>query len=140
MKKSLSALCALFGPTILLVVLCAITYQVESTIDMTVAPLPCLMWYLVLGILAACYLALTVLFLPKSPGSTLTLCAILGAVLAVVLCVLELSAFGILADFFPFHVVLPIRMETLLLVPLTGLLVVGNLTCAILARRNLSDN
>lgn len=140
MKKSLSALCALLGPTVLLVVLCAITYQVESTIDMTVAPLPCLVWYLVLGILAACYLALTVLFLPKYSSVALAPCAIVGAILAAMVRWFELSSFGSFGDAFPFHVVLPIRMETVFIIPLTTFFLVGNILCAFSAIRNKRDN
>lgn len=140
MKKNVSAVIAIIGPMLLLMVLSRITYHLEATTDITTAPLSLLLWYLAWGILAGLYLALTMLVLPKHLGSSLAPCAMIGAVLAVVLCLLELSVFGVWGDYFPFHIVLPFRMETLFIVPLTGFLVVGNLACAILTKRNCATS
>lgn len=135
MKKNVSAVIAIIGPMLLLMVLSRITYHLEATTDITTAPLSLIFWYLVWGVLTGLYLVLTVLTLPKHTSSALVPCAIIGAVLVIVLCVLELSVFGVWGDYFPFHIVLPFRMETLFIVPLMGLLVVGNLACAVLAKR-----
>jgi hypothetical protein len=138
MKQKLSAAVAVLGPVLALIVLSCVTYQVEATTDLTAAPTPLLLWYSAWGILVGLYLALTVLVLPKHGGSALAPCAIIGVVLAVVLCLVELSVFGTLSDHFFFHVlqpfhVLPFRMESLFILPLTGLLVVGNILCAVRA-------
>ena len=138
MKQKVSAAVAVLGPVFVLIVLSCVTYQVESTTDLTTAPTPLLLWYSAWGVLAGVYLALTVLVLPKYGGSALAPCAIIGAVFTIVLCLVELSVLGVLSDHFFFHIiqslhVLPVRMETLLILPLTGLLVVGNILCAVRA-------
>ena len=138
MKQKVSAAVAVLGPVFVLIALSCVTYQVEATTDLTTAPTPLLLWYAAWGILAGLYLTLTVLLLPKHGSSALAPCAIIGAVFAVVLCLLELSVFGVLSDHFFFHIIqpfhiLPFRMETLLILPLTGLLVVGNILCAVRA-------
>ena len=138
MKQKVSAAVAVLGPVFVLIALSCVTYQLEATTDLTTAPTPLLLWYAAWGVLAGLYLALTVLWLPKHGGSALAPCAIIGAVLAVALCLVELSVFGVLSDHFFFHIiqplrVLPIRMETLLILPLIGLLVVGNILCAVRA-------
>lgn len=135
MRKSIFATVSIIGPMLLLIALSCITYELEATTNATTAPLSLLLWYLAWGILAGLYLALTMLILPKHLGSSLAPCAMIGAVLVVVLCMLELSVFGVWGDYFPFPIALPFRMETFFIVPLTGLLVVGNLACAVLAKR-----
>lgn len=138
MKQKVSAAVAVLGPVFVLIALSCVTYQVEATTDLTTAPTPLLLWYSAWGILAGLYFALTVLLLPKHGGSALAPCAIIGAVLAVALCLMELSVFGTLSDHFFFHIIqsfhiLPFRMETLFILPLTSLLVVGNILCAVRA-------
>ena len=83
---------------------------------------------LVMGLLVGLYLALTLVVLPKCATPTLVICAVIGAILAAVLGAIDWYGFGI---------TLPIRLESLTTLNLTGALVVSNLSCAVLARRGL---
>lgn len=79
-----------------------------------------------MGLLVGLYLALTLVVLPKCATPTLVICAVIGAILAAMLGVIDWYGFGI---------TLPIRLESLTTLNLTGVLVVGNLACAVLAKR-----
>ena len=84
------------------------------------------LWILAMGLLVALYLVLTLVVLPKYATPMLVPCAVMGAIFALALAVI---------DWFGFYIPQPIRLESLTTLNLTGVLVVGNLACAVLARR-----
>lgn len=127
MKQKVAAIYALLGPALAITVLSAVTWQLDAQRDLSFDAVPYAIWMLAMGILTALYLVVTLVLLPKHTSPALMPCAIVGAVLALILGVIDWFGFGI-------H--LPIRLETLTTLNLTGLLAAGNLACAVLAARN----
>lgn len=127
MKQKVAAVYALLGPALAITVLSAVTWQLDAQRTLSFDTVPSALWMLAMGILTALYLIVTLVLLPKHTSPALLPCAIVGAVLALILGVIDWFGFGI-------H--LPIRLETLTTLNLTGLLVAGNLACAVLAARN----
>ena len=127
MKKTLSALTALLGPLAVIVVLGRVAHLIERYTGVSFNPYPRIIWCLASGVFIALYLAVLLVLCPRHASSALVPCAVLGAVAAFVFCVLEVCSFSVLTDLLPF------RRETLLILPLTGLLAVGNILCAVRA-------
>ena len=111
---------------LLITILSAVTWQMNQQRTISFDASAYAIWMLVMGLLVGLYLALTLVVLPKCATPTLVICAVIGAILAAVLCVIDWYGFGI---------TLPIRLESLTTLNLTGVLVVGNLACAVLAKR-----
>lgn len=126
MKQKVSAAIAVIGPVLVITILSAVTWQMYKFKELHFDMISYALWILAMGLLVALYLVLTLVILPKSPNSTLVICAVIGAILTAVLGVIDWYGFGIS---------LPIRLESLTTLNLTGVLVVGNLACAVLARR-----
>lgn len=124
--KKVSVAIALIGPVFLITILSAVTWQMNQQRTISFDASAYAIWMLVMGLLVGLYLALTLVVLPKCATPTLVICAVIGAILAAVLGVIDWYGFGIN---------LPIRLESLTTLNLTGVLVVGNLACAVLARR-----
>lgn len=126
MKRKASAAIAVIGPVLVITLLSAVTWQMYKFKELHLDMMSYALWILARGLLVALYLALTLVVLPKCATPTLVICAVIGAILAAVLGVIDWYGFGI---------TLPIRLESLTTLNLTGVLVVGNLACAVLARR-----
>ena len=126
MKQKVSAAIAVIGPVLVITILSAVTWQMYKFKELHFDMISYALWILAMGLLVALYLVLTLVILPKSPNSTLVICAVIGAILTAVLGVIDWYGFGIS---------LPIRLESLTTLNLTGVLVVGNLACDVLARR-----
>ena len=120
--RKLSCVVAVIGPMLLITILSAVTWQMNQQRTISFDASAYAIWMLVMGL----YLALTLVVLPKCATPTLVICAVIGAILAAVLGVIDWYGFGI---------TLPIRLESLTTLNLTGVLVVGNLACAVLAKR-----
>lgn len=119
--RKLSCVVAVIGPMLLITILSAVTWQMNQQRTISFDASAYAIWMLVMGLLVGLYLALTLVVLPKYAT-----CAVMGAILAAVLGVIDWYGFGI---------TLPIRLESLTTLNLTGVLVVGNLACAVLAKR-----
>ena len=126
MKQKASAAIAVIGPVLVITLLSAVTWQMYKFKELHLDMMSYALWILAMGLLVALYLVLTLVVLPKCATPTLVICAVIGAILAAVLGVIDWYGFGI---------TLPIRLESLTTLNLTGVLVVGNLACAVLARR-----
>ena len=126
MKQKASAAIAVIGPVLVITLLSAVTWQMYKFKELHLDMMSYALWILAMGLLVARYLVLTLVVLPKCATPTLVICAVIGAILAAVLGVIDWYGFGI---------TLPIRLESLTTLNLTGVLVVGNLACAVLARR-----
>lgn len=126
MKRKASAAIAVIGPVLVITLLSAVTWQMYKFKELHLDMMSYALWILAMGLLVALYLVLTLAVLPKCATPTLVICAVIGAILAAVLGVIDWYGFGI---------TLPIRLESLTTLNLTGVLVVGNLACAVLARR-----
>ena len=126
MKQKASAAIAVIGPVLVITLLSAVTWQMYKFKELHFDMMSYALWILAMGLLVALYLVLTLVVLPKCATPTLVICAVIGAILAAVLGVIDWYGFGIN---------LPIRLESLTTLNLTGVLVVGNLACAVLARR-----
>lgn len=124
--RKLSRVVAVIGPVLLITILSAVTWQIDQQRDLSFDAIPSAIWMLGMGLLVGLYLALTLAVLPKYSTPALATCAVTGAILAAVLGVIDWYGFGIN---------LPIRLESLTTLNLTGVLVVGNLACAVLAKR-----
>ena len=124
--RKFSCVVAVIGPMLLITILSAVTWQMNQQRTTSFDVSTHAFWMLFMGLLVGLYLVLTLVILPKSPNSTLVICAVIGAILAAVLGVIDWYGFGIS---------LPIRLESLTTLNLTGVLVVGSLACAVLARR-----
>ena len=120
--RKLSCVVAVIGPMLLITILSAVTWQINAQRDLSFDAIPSAIWMLGMGLLVGLYLVV----LPKCATPTLVICAVIGAILAAVLGVIDWYGFGI---------TLPIRLESLTTLNLTGVLVVGNLACAVLAKR-----
>ena len=72
------------------------------------------LWILAMGLLVALYLVLTLVVLPKYATPMLVPCAVMGAIFALALAVI---------DWFGFYIPQPIRLESLTTLNLTGVLV-----------------
>ena len=127
MKQKVSAAIAVIGPVLVITLLSAVTWQMYKFKELHLDMMSYALWILAMGLLVALYLVLTLVVLPKCATPTLVICAVIGAILAAVLGVIDWYGFGI---------TLPIRLESLTTLNLTGVLVVGNLACAVLARRS----
>lgn len=139
MKKTLSALVALLGPLLLIIVLAHVTYTIEGYTSVSFNPYPRMIWYLASGVLVALYLTVLLVLCPRHSNPALVPCAVLGAILALVLCVLETSSFAAVMDYLPFSVRCPIRLEGLTVLRLTGVAVTGNILCAIRASHGRNE-
>lgn len=126
MKQKVSAAIAVIGPVLVITILSAVTWQMYKFKELHFDMISYALWILAMGLLVALYLVLTLAVLPKYATPTLVTCAVIGAILTAVLGVIDWYGFGIS---------LPIRLESLTTLNLTGALVVGNLACAVLARR-----
>lgn len=126
MKRKASAAIAVIGPVLVITLLSAVTWQMYKFKELHLDMMSYALWILAMGLLVALYLVLTLVVLPKYATPTLVICAVIGAILAAVLGSIDWYGFGI---------TLPIRLESLTTLNLTGVLVVGNLACAVLARR-----
>lgn len=126
MKQKASAAIAVIGPALVITLLSAVTWQMYKFKELHLDMMSYALWILAMGLLVALYLVLTLVVLPKCATPTLVICAVIGAILAAVLGAIDWYGFGI---------TLPIRLESLTTLNLTGVLVVGNLACAVLARR-----
>lgn len=126
MKQKASAAIAVIGPVLVITLLSAVTWQMYKFKELHLDMMSYALWILAMGLLVALYLVLTLVVLPKCATPTLVICAVIGAILAAVLGAIDWYGFGI---------TLPIRLESLTTLNLTGVLVVGNLACAVLARR-----
>lgn len=126
MKRKASAAIAVIGPVLVITLLSAVTWQMYKFKELHLDMMSYALWILAMGLLVALYLVLTLVVLPKYATPTLVICAVIGAILAAVLGAIDWYGFGI---------TLPIRLESLTTLNLTGVLVVGNLACAVLARR-----
>lgn len=126
MKRKASAAIAVIGPVLVITLLSAVTWQMYKFKELHLDMMSYALWILAMGLLVALYLVLTLVVLPKYATPTLIICAVIGAILAAVLGAIDWYGFGI---------TLPIRLESLTTLNLTGVLVVGNLACAVLARR-----
>lgn len=124
--RKLSCVVAVIGPMLLITILSAVTWQMNQQRTISFDASAYAIWMLVMGLLVGLYLALTLVVLPKCATPTLVICAVIGAILAAVLGVIDWYGFGI---------TLPIHLESLTTLNLTGVLVVGNLACAVLAKR-----
>ena len=124
--RKLSCVVAVIGPMLLITILTAVTWQMNQQRTISFDASAYAIWMLVMGLLVGLYLALTLVVLPKCATPTLVICAVIGAILAAVLGVIDWYGFGI---------TLPIHLESLTTLNLTGVLVVGNLACAVLAKR-----
>ena len=124
--RKLSCVVAVIGPMLLITILSAVTWQINAQRDLSFDAIPSAIWMLVMGLLVGLYLALTLVVLPKCATPTLVICAVMGAIFALALAVI---------DWFGFYIPQPIRLESLTTLNLTGVLVVGNLACAVLAKR-----
>lgn len=124
--RKLSCVVAVIGPMLLITILSAVTWQMNQQRTISFDASAYAIWMLVMGLLVGLYLALTLVVLPKYATPTLVICAVIGAILAAVLGVIDWYGFGI---------TLPTRLESLTTLNLTGVLVVGNLACAVLAKR-----
>lgn len=124
--RKLSCVVAVIGPMLLITILSAVTWQMNQQRTISFDASAYAIWMLVMGLLVGLYLALTLVVLPKCATPTLVICAVIGAILAAVLGVIDWYGFGI---------TLLIRLESLTTLNLTGVLVVGNLACAVLAKR-----
>ena len=124
--RKLSCVVAVIGPMLLITILSAVTWQMNQQRTISFDASAYAIWMLVMGLLVGLYLALTLVVLPKCATPTLVICAVIGAILAAVLGVIDWYGFG---------TTLPIRLESLTTLNLTGVLVVGNLACAVLAKR-----
>lgn len=124
--RKLSCVVAVIGPMLLITILSAVTWQMNQQRTISFDASAYAIWMLVMGLLVGLYLALTLVVLPKCATPTLVVCAVIGAILAAVLGVIDWYGFGI---------TLPIHLESLTTLNLTGVLVVGNLACAVLAKR-----
>lgn len=133
MKKTLSALTALLGPLAVIVVLGRVAHLIERYTGVSFNPYPRIIWCLASGVFIALYLAVLLVLCPRHTGPALVPCAVLGAVAAFALCVLDVCSFSVLTDLLPFRFVLPIRLEDLTVLRLTGVTVTGNILCAIRA-------
>ena len=120
--RKLSCVVAVIGPMLLITILSAVTWQMNQQRTISFDASAYAIWMLVMGLLVG----LTLVVLPKCATPTLVICAVIGAILAAVLGVIDWYGFGI---------TLPIRLESLTTLNLTGVLVVGNLACAVLAKR-----
>lgn len=128
MMRKLSCVVAVIGSMLLITILSAVTWQMNQQKTISFDASAYAIWMLVMGLLVGLYLALTLVVLPKCATPTLVICAVIGAILAAVLGAIDWYGFGI---------TLPIRLESLTTLNLTGALVVSNLACAVLARRGL---
>ena len=126
MKQKVSAAIAVIGPVLVITLLSAVTWQMYKFKELHFDMMSYALWILAMGLLVALYLVLTLVVLPKCATPTLVICAVIGAILAAVLGAIDWYGFGI---------TLPIRLESLTTLNLTGVLVVGNLACAVLAKR-----
>ena len=126
MKRKASAAIAVIGPVLVITLLSAVTWQMYKFKELHLDMMSYALWILAMGLLVALYLVLTLVVLPKCATPTLVICAVIGAILAAVLGAIDWYGFGI---------TLPIRLESLTTLNLTGVLVVGNLACAVLAKR-----
>ncbi len=126
MKQKVSAAIAVIGPVLVITILSAVTWQMYKFKELHFDMMSYALWILAMGLLVALYLVLTLVVLPKYATPMLVPCAVIGAILAAVLGAIDWYGFGI---------TLPIRLESLTTLNLTGVLVVGNLACAVLARR-----
>ena len=126
MKQKVSAAIAVIGPVLVITILSAVTWQMYKFKELHFDMMSYALWILAMGLLVALYLVLTLVVLPKCATPTLVICAVIGAILAAMLGAIDWYGFGI---------TLPIRLESLTTLNLTGVLVVGNLACAVLARR-----
>ena len=126
MKQKVSAAIAVIGPVLVITILSAVTWQMYKFKELHFDMISYALWILAMGLLVALYLVLTLAVLPKYATPTLVTCAVIGAILTAVLGVIDWYGFGIS---------LHIRLESLTTLNLTGVLVVGNLACAVLARR-----
>ena len=111
---------------LLITILSAVTWQMNQQRAISFDASAYAIWMLVMGLLVGLYLALTLVVLPKYATPTLVICAVMGAIFALALAVI---------DWFGFYIPQPIRLESLTTLNLTGVLVVGNLACAVLAKR-----
>lgn len=126
MKQKASAAIAVIGPVLVITLLSAVTWQMYKFKELHFDMMPYALWILAMGLLVALYLVLTLVVLPKYATPMLVSCAVMGAIFALALAVI---------DWFGFYIPQPIRLESLTTLNLTGVLVVGNLACAVLARR-----
>ncbi len=125
--RKLSCVVAVIGPMLLITILSAVTWQMNQQRTISFDASAYAIWMLVMGLLVGLYLALTLVVLPKyATTPTLVICAVMGAIFALALAVI---------DWFGFYIPQPIRLESLTTLNLTGVLVVGNLACAVLAKR-----
>ena len=139
MKKTLSALTALLGPLAVIVVLGRVAHLIERYTGVSFNPYPRIIWCLASGVFIALYLAVLLVLCPRHASSALVPCAVLGAVAAFVFCVLDVCSFSVLTDILPFRFVLPIRLEDLTVLRLTGVTVVGNILCAVRASHGRNE-
>lgn len=128
--KKVSAIIAVIGPVLVITILSAVTFQIGQARTKTFDAAPSALWMLGMGLLVGLYLVLTLVVLPKYPSPALTTCAVVGAILAVALAAIDWFGFGISQ---PFH------LEPFTTLNLTGLLVVGNLSCAVLAKKRMGE-
>lgn len=139
MKKTLSALTALLGPLAVIVVLGRVAHLIEQYTGVSFNPYPRIIWCLASGVFIALYLAVLLVLCPRHASSALVPCAVLGAVMAFVFCVLDACSFSVLTDLLPFHFVLPFQLEGLTVLRLTGVTVTGNVLCAIRASHGRNE-
>lgn len=130
MKQKLSAATAVIGPVLLIMILSAVTWQIDEQRTLSFDAIPYAIWMLGMGLLVGLYLVLTLAVLPKYPSPALTTCAVMGAIFAIALAAI---------DWFGFYIPQPFRLETITTLNLTGLLVAGNLACAVLAKKRMGD-
>ena len=124
MKQKASAAIAVIGPVFV------ITWQMYKFKELHLDMMSYALWILAMGLLVALYLVLTLVVLPKYATPTLVTCAVMGAIFALALAAI---------DWFGFYIPQPIRLESLTTLNLTGALVVGNLACAVLAKRGCAE-
>lgn len=124
--RKLSCVVAVIGPMLLITILSAVTWQMNQQRTISFDASAYAIWMLVMGLLVGLYLALTLVVLPKYATPMLVPCAVMGAIFALALAAI---------DWFGLYIPQPIRLESLTTLNLTGVLVVGNLACAVLAKR-----
>ena len=139
MKKTLSALTALLGPLAVIVVLGRVAHLIERYTGVSFNPYPRIIWCLASGVFIALYLAVLLVLCPRHTGPALVTCALMGPVAPFVFCLLDECSLSVLTDLLPFRFVLPIRLEDLTVLRLTGVTVTGNILCAIRASHGRNE-
>lgn len=87
--RKLSCVVAVIGPMLLITILSAVTWQMNQQRTISFDASAYAIWMLVMGLLVGLYLALTLVVLPKCATPTLVICAVIGAILAAVLGVID---------------------------------------------------